>query len=815
MVSAVLILTVIMTVCGIVMGQNARSRFQADGYILSVDMDEDSMVVPNQIRFASGTAMDRKASSGIAFVNEEGQDVWADGNRFVHYMDESITSVNGMLLTDLSRFPEGLMDSYYLDALLVLQNADHVYTIENNTKEMNFENFLLKTGENHYLLASPSLVLQRSGGDKDTIESGFLEIQYLDNQGLVVNATDGERAWQFLADGSTVTLANGAVLNLGRMELTSGTYDEETGEYLASIPLSSLDVSANGGIQIASASDSAFGWTAPTFVMHAIDGRDGLEGSEGTPGETGEDGENGENGEDGSEGAAGAVGDSGSGGGAGTHGQRGAAGKDGENTDDDENLILAQAPFVNITSWDQTAGSVDFKLCAYNTELIQAGTTEAYILDVSNGTIVASWNMELAGTDGTESAWNTSALQPDTEYKLVISAMVLKSEDETNAKYAKSILLSRTFSTDENGFYLKKVQADYITADNIGDYDADKASPNTACLGFTVTLPGSQKLESITDVKISYRDKDTGELILLSEAQNQLSDEYERELLKETAKDGSIYFLHGLKSDTEYVIEATAKLANGKTSHFKDTYRTLKATPVVSQASFDTNENRFFISSVYLHKDEDHAITSFSHEVYRYYSGNGMTGDCLKRKTTTETQVYIYLSDEIKAGRDELGANYEYGSRIYVTWFDNEKFVTKEVPQKSGWRAQHIADSNSSYIELTDDTIDANSVKANLAIFPGTGRTIYVGDKDVHRILVQITSSGFTKVLYYSNLSEWKDSDGNPLSGTTINGKAVLPLELTGLAPGTTYTITVTAYFDSSTSVSQTVGSTIVKTQSN
>ena len=106
-------------------------------------------------------------------------------------------------------------------------------------------------------------------------------------------------------------------------------------------------------------------------------------------------------------------------------------------------------------------------------------------------------------------------------------------------------------------------------------------------------------------------------------------------------------------------------------------------------------------------------------------------------------------------------------------------------------------------------------MKAKLLINPGSNKTIYVGDKDVHRILVQITSSGYTKVLYYSNLDEWFDESGTPLKGkgtTRLSMKAYLPLELTGLAPGTTYSVTVTAYFDANSSMSQTVGSTVFRT---
>ena len=168
------------------------------------------------------------------------------------------------------------------------------------------------------------------------------------------------------------------------------------------------------------------------------------------------------------------------------------------------------------------------------------------------------------------------------------------------------------------------------------------------------------------------------------------------------------------------------------------------------------------------------------------------------------------------------GPDYEYGNRINMTWFDNEKYVTKEVPRSTWWRAQHIADSNTSYVQLEVDKgkkeeITQNAVKARLVISPGSNRKIYVGDKDVHRILVQITSAGYTKVLYYSSLDEWKNRTGDsfPKGTTILSGEAILPLELTGLASGTTYSITVTAYFDASSSISQTVGSTVFKTSSN
>ena len=811
-------LSVAVLVGGIIAGQNKKTRFLANGYVMQVETSEDSQAVANQVRFASGTAMNKKASSKITFKSEEGQTAESGADAFIHYEDGSLTSAYGMTLTDLARFPEGLMDSYYLDGMMVLENGGSAsYTIQNNTEKMAFDNFLLKTGDQKYLCVSPTLTLERSNSGSDTIENGYLELTYIDEDGMVLNATDGTNAWQFLADSSTITFANGAVLDLGRMELTSGTTDSETGAAIASLKLTGISVSADVGIVVAN--NTATSWTPPTFVNHAIDGKDGADGVQGQDGEIGDDGEDGDVGQDGVAGEAGATGTDGGNGGTGGNGQKGAAGQDGNNIDD-ENRELADSPFVNVTSWDQTTGSIAFTVKAFNTELIQTSTTEAYVLNTATGAtyLVQPTGMELTelgDDDASTKTWTVDGLEPGTEYKLVISAKVLKSQDDTNGdNYAKSILVSRVFTTDENGFYIKKIKADYITAKNINQYDDTKAQPDTACLGLKVTLSGNQQLDSISEATISYIDKDN-KRVTLPDKDNQLSSQTERDALAATAE-GGMYVLYNLKSDTEYTITATAKLTNGKISHFTETYKTLKATPEVSSVVFDINAGRFFVSRVTLTKDEDNALVSFDHEIYKYDDPTqNLTGDCLKKKTTTETTTYFYLSDVIKAGKDTaLGTYYKYGNRVFMTWYDNEKYVTQEVPRSSVWMARYIADSSSSYVDLRNDTITDSSIKADLYISPGSGKYIYVGYKDIHRILVQITASGYTKVLYYSNLADWYDSDGNKLKAdkTSASGEIHTPLELTGLARGTTYTITVMGYLNTWSGESQTIGTTLFKT---
>ena len=70
--ATVAVLSVVVLVGGIVVGQKKKTRFPANGYVMQVETSEDSQAVANQVRFASGTALNKKASSMITFKSEEG-----------------------------------------------------------------------------------------------------------------------------------------------------------------------------------------------------------------------------------------------------------------------------------------------------------------------------------------------------------------------------------------------------------------------------------------------------------------------------------------------------------------------------------------------------------------------------------------------------------------------------------------------------------------------------------------------------------------------------------------------------------------------
>lgn len=812
--------TIGMTIGGVVLGDKAKTRFPSDGYVLDVAVTEDGQQTEvKTMNFASGSALHFRADDSLVFTDAEQVRVCTKGDSFIHYSNDSLTSAGGMVLTDLDEFSKGLMDSYYLDQLLTLDKSEASYIIANNNTELQFENFLLKAGDEHYLLASPELTIEFKDQDPIKVDTGFLELRYLDTDGLAANLTDGIGAWQFLTDGCKIVYANGAELDLALMTMGNGVKDEETGLDTKIFALGNISVDEISNIKIAQNDTEGTGsWQPPTFIVNPVDGENGQDGTSGEAGGAGADGSEGSTGKAGSAGQAGQAGQMGNPGAAGAKGLPGLSGKDGENSDIDED-DLTMMPCVNITSWQQNAGSIDFKICSYNTALIQEGTSEIYVMNTETGQVIYTWNnIELkTSQDGEEIALKLDNLDAKTSYKLVVSARILTSVNAVgNTDYAKSVLLSRVFSTDENGFYLMKTQAGFVTDQNLLEWaEKDPAAVTGAVLGFQATISGGQEIKEIRNVEISYADKDSGSRVTLDSQQNPLSSESECEKLKETANGEKTYYLFGLKSNTSYTISLEVELTNGLVSTLTETYQTLKATPTVTRATFDVNENKFFISTAQYVDDPDGAITQYDHKIYRYYDGDGLRlDDCLKNKTTKNAETYIYLNDDIRVGKDEEGSDCYYGNVIYVTYFDNEKYVTFEVEKDSSWKAQHIAQADSSYILFKEDGSDgitSNSIKGKLVLWTGAGNSIYVGDNDFHRILVQVTASGYSNVIYYTDLSKWK-KNGAELTGTSASGTIETEFELDDLSADTSYTVTVTAYFDKDATNSAAVGNTVIKT---
>lgn len=152
---------------------------------------------------------------------------------------------------DMDQVDSGLMTSYNAPAQTVLSSSGDKYVTDNNGYELSFSNILWKLSDTKYMAVSPTIQIELAGQDSASAE-GFVEFTYLE-EGIVQLVTK-DQAWQVLAAGSSLNLANGMSIYLDTQEIVGGSGS-------ARLTLAGINADGTSNIKIA-ASDE---WVPPTF----------------------------------------------------------------------------------------------------------------------------------------------------------------------------------------------------------------------------------------------------------------------------------------------------------------------------------------------------------------------------------------------------------------------------------------------------------------------------------------------------------------------------------------------------------------------
>lgn len=787
-----------------------RETFYEDGYFNNFNQrlteeGEESVAVVDQIHFSQAAPVSASHFDVLRFRDADGKKAEVDADSFIHYTDESLSSVNGMLLTDLSRFAEGVYDVYYLKKMMVLTHTPEGYTIDNNQSELSFGDFLLKTSEDSYLAVSPELKLEFPGGSEIVVTEGQMELRFLEN--YVVAAATPEDSYRLLTQDASITFQNGTVLDLSTMELLNRKRSEKDGENLVEalmadadilkIALKDLKTSREDRIDLASVTESS--WVMPTFIMNPVDGQDGIDGLDGEEGSDGEDGTAGAEGAAGTDGSAGADGAGGNAGASGGSGEDGRTGGQGGSSGGTLDTEVEKFPRVSITDWEQTAGSVKISLKTWNQSTLVEGTSKISIYNPSTGEYVRQWTsespdfLELKNTSSDEEEppeleLSCDLLSPDTAYRLIVEAQVERKLENGETASGNYILTSRAFQTDMAGFHLK-----------LAGRSAD-AMDFAPVLSSNRTVEGFQSLTLVPE--------GGGEAVSCNEHQlAQLTQAVNRESCR----------IEGLRSDQTYQVTALVKFSDVKTPvTYTYEYQTLKKAPVAVSESGGTytgytltaSEYRYFIASAGRVVDEDDAIEFYKYELYQFTgtgtSGNevdtdyAFAGSARRIRESAETSLPVYLDEEraIYPGKDS------YSLKVAYTYFDNEKQVTVYLPYpKDGTLFEEKVVANIPSVDRpciqyirTGSGIGPSSIEGFLELDPGDSGQLFVEDSDLHYLTVMVASASSTRQYTYNELSEWKRKDGSSASGSSGHEAIRLPLDSWSLKAGTTYTITVNGF---------------------
>lgn len=612
-----------------------RTVFEQDGWLYDIENKENGEgreATLTKYVFAAGTSYTGKYPDKAVFADAEGNTCALNMYSFVYYSDGSAGSFMGGVLVNLDAYKtDSVMESYYLPERTMLGAAGSGYALSHNGKMLEFRDGIWKEDGKHFLVLSSKLVLIFPGGEQEDLGSK-LEIRYLE-QGVVQLAA-GERAWQMIADGSSVHFAEGYDLDLGSGDLT-----DSSGKTLMN--LADMDEDMTGIIRV----KGTDAWSPPTYNFTVIDGKDGEDGETGEIGEEGETGQTGETGEAGEEGSAGESGDSGT---------AGAAGNMGASIIQfDRESEVYYAAQATLAEWNVSGTTLTGRFTIDPKDMLLSNIILQIVNE--NGTVLQDSSLQDLFQGGylylsenelddelIDVEFHFENLAEDSQYTLKMSAVY--SFEDAEDQGGTSLLFSRDFYTSSLGI---SVGLDYLTSDSI--YMSVKRSEES----------------SVSQLSMEIYEADGTTLV----------DSISRNLQAGT---NSAALGEGqLNSNTDYVVKVMA--GNRMLGTYQ--YKTLKKTPRVGDITVSGKGDKLNMQ-VYDVQDEDNAILRY---IYRIYDNS----DTLVKSITTTS------SGQISAVVDEetIFYNMEYRMQALVQYADNEKtaeFTTELSESVTLYRANEI-----------------------------------------------------------------------------------------------------------------------------
>ena len=768
---------ILMVAAGVLLSGQRAVSFRADGYVLDTARQDDDTLEVVTDQFVAGSSWHTNSMGTISLKDLEGQTFQVEEDSFIHYNDASLSAFADGAIVDMDQVDSGLMTSYNAPAQTVLSSSGDKYVTDNNGYELSFSNILWKLSDTKYMAVSPTIQIELAGQDSASAE-GFVEFTYLE-EGIVQLVTK-DQAWQVLAAGSSLNLANGMSIYLDTQEIVGGSGS-------ARLTLAGINADGPSNIKIA-ASDE---WVPPTFNITAIDGEDG---------ESGDQGENGEQGQAGGEGASG---DSGKNGESGKDGETGATGATGGSRNNSSSITGGSAvtmPAMNLADLDVTAGSVSFKvevgeggweLEDVNHPGEESGTVQ--LINVQTGAVIKTWTVNFNNGDTTFPSDGTSfsftELSSDTQYRIVVTSPYhyeITAEDNTITRSGTKAFIDRTVYTDSTGIYLNSVTAEEKAvsgAIEVKPYALSSGSANYLLLevvdenGDVVnnSMPYIKKLSEIVPGDGSgWELSDSGSYVYHFTYSHAAGDSVDTD------------HTYTVKLYTSSSAAAPGTVTdNGVELKDSEEIRTLKTLPTVGKLVGNAQSGYFdlYVDGIYVNGMND--TSSVSQWTYYIKDSSGKLVRTLTSKTSDAVQLAVD-GESIKFGEP-------YTATAEVTIYDNEKNIVLPTTEDPRGVQLIMYASGDSFIYYTEAAASAgipgttfNSFTGTLSILPNQ-RQILVGGG--HNLYVQVENTSGT----YKGEKEIVSYQPGLTSTVTMSGnnKIEFVVSKTLLAQGSDYVVSV------------------------
>lgn len=660
--------------------------FDTAGYILCGDADEGKW-----LSFRSGAEYTSTLSGSILFSSPDTGRTTVSKESFAYFDDNSMMALSDGILLDFKDLSDNFINNYYLNAGLRISNAGGTYVAETSTGTMEFGEYLWKLSNQKFVVVSPTLKVHMSDDDVREVND-YVQVTVTNDK--VVHLLTPENLWMTISEDCYIETEGGVQIYPVTQLIDNGNYK---------MSLAKLSVNMDDAIILTE--DETRRQIVPELKIEGVDGEDGQDGEDG---KTGRDGEEGTPGAEGAEGLKGEDGKAGTDGRKGSNGSAGAAGPNGEsgsnggnghkgNDADTSSSVNNPLPTMTITDWQVSAT----RLCGmlklndqkgmlsaiadepeYQTKYMGAVTiTNTKTGDVINCYQVYNNNYEYTGTEekdfnfyqGDEFYFTTApeALEPDTEYKLSVTAYYKMSE--TSEMVFSREFVGRIFYTDSTGVVLSYESAtenSLTISATVSDSYASSISRATVYL----LTPDQNKEFNIGSFN------DTSKYI----GSQVIGGVNSSEPIQFMDGKASVTF-EGLKPNTHYIARVYVETTGGLNSLTQQAFdaMTLKRTPTKKEqnpegmpAAYYNRATGAFEVFRPVMVDPDGGAESYTYTAY-YHDSNGWVKASSRTITASTSEPVEFHLDS--------GKEYRFG--VEMTFNDNEKQVIIDLGQSNSVQA--------------------------------------------------------------------------------------------------------------------------------
>ena len=679
--------------------------FANSGYILKYTDDA------KRYYFGENTTYKKSYDEKVVFKDTEGDKVVIDKNNFIHYGDGSISSFTKGALINLDEVEKDPITYYNFSANKVLKRLSrNKYIAKNLDKELVFTNIVWKISDSKYLISGTPMKIIFSDETEKEID-GYLEIEYTDNE--VVKIYNQEVKYETISTDVYIQIGEKVKLNLGTKIISKDDKNE--------MSLENMVIDSNDNVNIVDLEEYK--------EEEEKDKEDDSKNEDKTPNVQGGSSSSVSGGDISANGGSAIIGGTGNQGTSDTPGDGSGTGNIGGNIETEvDDALSVLTPKYTVTEFKVSATGLKTTVEIEDEEARLTTGTTISILNNATGKIVYS----LPETGETQIRVDTSSLEPNTEYTLVMQASYAIDKDE----YKKNFIY-KVFRTPIFGITLEK---DLFTDDSL-----------------------SFNLKFDTDSTVSKLDV---ELVG--------TDQVRTGIINNNGNTEQIHFAE-LKPDTEYTVQIK-NVYIGNTSNvntYSYTFRTLKSIPKlkdgVVQVEIDKWNSKFVLSIPEL---EEGIVETLNYQIYTETEG---------QETLVYNKITTDKSIELNVDNETIQRNTDYNCKVYATFYDNEKVVEYKIAYTETSFNMNSSQMPSIRFEKgTEGGITFNSIKGSIVI-EDEGNTINANNAKVE--------------IVYNSTTKDIDDKGTLIFEGLEEGLEV-PIDLKALKSNETYKFSVYATYD-------------------